>query len=246
MRTPLVVGNWKMNGSLSANAALLAGLTQQWQAPSAEMAVCPPAIYLGQAQQLLAGSSVKLGAQDASGHASGAYTGEHSAAMLQEFGCSFVIIGHSERREYHGETDQAVAEKCQALLAAGLTPIVCVGETLAERESGQTLDVIKRQLAAVTEFVGLETLSGVVIAYEPVWAIGTGLTASPEQAQEVHAFIRQQLASLGDQTRILYGGSVKASNAQELFAMADIDGALVGGASLKAEDFIAIGNAAAK
>ncbi|BFM05757.1 triose-phosphate isomerase [Halioxenophilus aromaticivorans] len=246
MRTPLVVGNWKMNGSISANKALLAGLTEQWQGQSAELAVCPPAAYLNQAQQLLAGSTIALGAQDASAQASGAYTGEHSAAMLQEFGCRFAIIGHSERREYHAETDQAVAEKCKALLAAGLVPIVCVGETLAQRESNETLDVIKRQVSAVTDFVGSEALAGVVIAYEPVWAIGTGLTATPEQAQEVHAFIRQQLGSLGDETRILYGGSVKADNAEKLFGMADIDGALVGGASLKVDDFIAIGNAAAQ
>ncbi|WP_317930191.1 triose-phosphate isomerase [Halioxenophilus sp. WMMB6] len=246
MRTPLVVGNWKMNGSLSDNLSLLQKLTSQWQAAAVEMAVCPPAVYLAQAQALLAGTSIQLGAQDASQHSSGAYTGECSVAMLQEFGCQFVIIGHSERRQYHAESDQLVAEKCLAIKASGLTPIVCVGESLAEREGGATLAVIQRQVQAVLDHVGSEQLAGVVIAYEPIWAIGTGLTASPEQAQEVHAAIRQQLQALGASTRILYGGSVKAGNAKELFAMADIDGALVGGASLIAEDFLAIGTAAAQ
>lgn len=244
MRKPLVVGNWKMNGSKSTNQALLQDLTQAWQDDFVQMVVCPPAAYLAQAESLLASSSIALGAQDVSSQASGAYTGEHSAAMLQDFECQFVIIGHSERREYHAESSTQVAEKCQALLLAGLTPIVCVGETLAERESEQTLNVIKQQLAAVTDLIGVAKLDSVVIAYEPVWAIGTGLTATPEQAQVVHAFIRGQLAEQGQLTRILYGGSVKPDNAAELFAMADIDGALVGGAALKAQDFIAIGNAA--
>lgn len=244
MRKPLVVGNWKMNGSKSENDALLSRLTQQWQTDTVQMVVCPPTVYLQQAQALLSNSVIELGAQDASSQASGAYTGEHSATMLLEFGCQFVIIGHSERRQYHAESDRDVAEKCQTLVNAGLTPIVCVGETLAEREAEQTLSVIQRQVQAVIDLVGLDTLSGVVIAYEPVWAIGTGLTASPDQAQEVHGFIRQQLAGLGEETRILYGGSVKPDNAQELFSMNDIDGALVGGASLKADDFIAIGEAA--
>jgi len=244
MRKPLVVGNWKMNGSLSANSALLQNLTQQWQQDSVQMVVCPPAVYLAQAQALIASSKVQLGAQDASQHASGAYTGECSLAMLGEFGCEFVIVGHSERREYHGESDQVVAEKCQAILAAGLTPIVCVGESLEQRQAEQTLAVITQQMQAVLDHNGLDNLKGVVIAYEPIWAIGTGLTATPEQAQAVHAVIRQQLATLGSETRILYGGSVKADNAAELFAKPDIDGALVGGASLKAADFIAIGEAA--
>lgn len=245
MRKPLVVGNWKMNGDKSANAELLQGLTQQWQADElVQMVVCPPAAYLAQAQSLLGDSAIMLGAQDASSQANGAYTGEHSTAMLQDFGCEFAIIGHSERREYHAESDNAVAQKCQALLQAGMTPIVCVGETLAERESEETLKVIERQLGAVINLIGLDNLDGVVIAYEPVWAIGTGLTATPEQAQDVHAFIRGQLAQQGAATRILYGGSVKPGNAAELFAMADIDGALVGGASLQAADFVAIAEAA--
>ena len=244
MRKPLVVGNWKMNGSSKSNLELLQALTSQWQQSAVSLAVCPPAVYLPQVQSLLSDSNIGWGAQDLSQHESGAFTGECSVAMIKEFGCLYAIIGHSERREYHAESDAAVAQKCQMALLAGLVPIVCVGESLIEREAEQTLAVIGRQIQAVIDYVGLPNLKGVVFAYEPIWAIGTGLTATPAQAQEVHAAIRQQLQTLGDSTQILYGGSVKACNAPELFAMPDIDGALVGGASLIAEDFISIANAA--
>merc|ERR1711916_109915 len=194
--------------------------------------------YLAQAQALVASSPIQLGAQDVSQHQSGAFTGDCSVAMLQEFGCQYTLVGHSERRQFQGETDAIVAAKCYAALSVGLKPIVCVGESLQEREAEQPLSVIGRQVQAVIDLVGLQELPGVVFAYEPVWAIGTGLTATPQQAQDVHAAIREQLQSLGEATQILYGGSVKAGNARELFAMADIDGALVGGASLIADDFI--------
>jgi len=244
-RRPLVVGNWKMNGSRAGNAALLAALKSE-VGDTADVAVCVPAPYLGEVGAALAGSAIRWGAQDCSAHASGAFTGEISAAMLAEFGCSYVIVGHSERRAMHGEGDHLVADKAAAALDSGLVPIVCVGETLAEREAGQTHAVVARQLAAAIDVLG-ERMSSVVVAYEPVWAIGTGKTASPEEAQAVHAHLRAALvaaASSGADNRILYGGSVKADNAAQLFAQADIDGGLIGGASLKAADFGAICRAA--
>lgn len=237
-----------MNGSLAANEALLAGLAQGLQASPAacEVLVCVPAPYLAQVQALKAAqpalAAMELGAQDVSAQASGAYTGEISAAMLKDFGCRYVIVGHSERRQYHGETDALVALKAQRALANGITPIVCVGETLAEREAGQTEEVVKRQLAAVIHTNG-HCISEIVVAYEPVWAIGTGKTASPEQAQEVHAVLRAQLKAAtphADRVHILYGGSMNAANAAQLLAQTDIDGGLVGGASLKAPDFLSI------
>lgn len=240
----LIAGNWKMNGSLSANEALLADVKAGLVNMSApcDVAVCVPSVYLPQVQVVLSGSSVEWGAQDVSAHEKGAYTGEISGAMLREFRCRFVLVGHSERRQYHGETDLTVAAKAQRALASGITPIVCVGETLAERESGDTMAVVKRQLAAVIHAVG-HCVSEVVVAYEPVWAIGTGRTATPEQAQEVHAVLRAQLAAActrGSGPRILYGGSMNAANAAELLAQPDIDGGLIGGAALKAADFLSI------
>ena len=246
MRRKLVVGNWKMHGSHAANAQLLGGL--QAAGPwVAEVAVCPPFPYLAEVALSLQGGEIAWGAQDCSAHESGAHTGEVSAAMLAEFGCRYVIVGHSERRAGHAESDQLVADKAKAALAHRLTPIVCVGETLAEREAGQTTAVVKRQMSAVIHTLG-HCISQTVVAYEPVWAIGTGRTATPEQAQAVHALLRAQLhaatAHAGDM-RLLYGGSVKPDNAAELFAQADIDGGLIGGASLKAADFAAICKAAA-
>ncbi len=240
----LIAGNWKMNGSLAANEALLreiaAGLPAQ---PACAIAVCVPAPYLAQVHALLAEKpALALGAQDVSSQASGAFTGEVSASMLREFGCRYVIVGHSERRQYHGETDTLVADKARAALAAGITPIVCVGETLAEREAGQTEQVVKRQLAAVIHTNG-HCISEIVVAYEPVWAIGTGKTATPEEAQAVHAVLRTQLKAATDhaaRVKILYGGSMNAANAASLLAQADIDGGLIGGASLKAPDFLKI------
>ncbi len=244
MNKKLIAGNWKMNGSLVANdalvRALLAGLAEA--APVCDVALAVPAPYLAQLQSLLAGAPLALAAQDVSAHEAGAYTGEVSATMLRDFGSRYVLVGHSERRQYHAETDQVVALKAQRALAAGITPIVCVGETLAEREAGQTDAVVKRQLAAVIHLNG-HCISEVVVAYEPVWAIGTGKTASPEQAQQVHAVLRAQLAAASDKAariRLLYGGSMNAANAAELLAQPDIDGGLVGGASLKATDFLQI------
>lgn len=245
MRRPLVVGNWKMNGTRAANSALLAELREASDL-NCELAVCPPAVYLADVATALKGSALSWGGQDCSAHALGAFTGEIAAVMLQELGCRYVIVGHSERRTLHGETDQWVADKAKTALAHGLTPIVCVGETLSEREAGQTDAVVKRQLSAVIHTVGA-CISEVVVAYEPVWAIGTGRTASPEQAQEVHALLRAQLAAAtphASALRLLYGGSVKPDNASVLFGQPDIDGGLIGGASLKAADFLAIGRAA--
>ena len=244
-RRKLVVGNWKMNGSRAANAELLAALKAAgpW---TAEVAVCAPMPYLGDVALSLQGEAIGWGAQDCSAFESGAYTGEVSAAMLAEFGCRYAIVGHSERRAYHAESDQLVADKAKAALAHRLTPIVCVGETLAEREAGHTDAVVKRQLSAVIHTLA-HCISQIVVAYEPVWAIGTGKTASPEQAQAVHTLLRAQLkAATGHalDMKILYGGSVKADNAATLFAQADIDGGLIGGASLKAADFAAICRAA--
>ena len=243
-RGKLIAGNWKMNGGLAANEALLQALRAglQEQAPGCGVAVAVPAPYLAQVQALTTGTSIALAAQDVSQHDGGAYTGEVSAAMLRDFGARYVLVGHSERRQYHGESDAAVAEKARKALAAGITPIVCVGETLAERESGQTMDVVRRQLAAVVQANG-HCISEIVVAYEPVWAIGTGRTASPAQAQEVHAVLRAQLTAATAQAQrmlLLYGGSMNAANAAELLAQPDIDGGLVGGAALKAQDFLQI------
>lgn len=251
MRGRLVAGNWKMNGSLAGNAALLRAVSAGVSAiPGVECAVCVPFPYLAQAAAELKGGRVALGAQTLSEHASGAYTGEVSASMLGDFGCRFVLVGHSERRSLYGETDAQVAAKFVAASGAGLIPVLCVGESLAEREADRTQDVVGRQLDAVLEAAGAGALSKAVLAYEPVWAIGTGRTASPQQAQEVHAFLRARVAARDAQVaqdlRILYGGSVKASNAQEIFAMADVDGGLIGGAALVADDFLAICKAARK
>ncbi len=241
MRRKLVVGNWKMHGSRPANAELLAGLLAA-RPFTADVAVCVPFVYLTETASQLAGTDLRWGAQDVSAHAQGAYTGEVSAAMLAECGCRYAIVGHSERRAYHAESDELVAAKAQAALAKGVTPIVCVGETLAERDAGQTEAVVKRQLSAVIHHLA-HCAAEMVVAYEPVWAIGTGRTATPEQAQAVHAVLRAQLQAAtghGDRMRILYGGSVKPDNAAALFAQPDIDGGLIGGASLKAADFVAI------
>jgi len=246
MKRKLIAGNWKMNGSLVANAGLLQGIRAGLQSPACDIAVCVPAAYLAQCQGLLAGSPVALGAQDVSQHEAGAYTGEISVAMLKDFGVRYAIVGHSERRQYHGETDAVVAAKAQRALAGGVTPIVCVGETLAEREAGKTEEVVKRQLAAVIHLNG-HCISEIVVAYEPVWAIGTGRTATPEQAQQVHAVLRAQLKAAtpqADRIQLLYGGSMNAANAAQLLAQGDIDGGLIGGASLKAPDFLTIISAA--
>ena len=234
MRERLVAGNWKMHGSRESNRALLDAIV----AADVACAVCVPFPYLAQAAERLRGTRVAWGAQTLSEHAQGAFTGEVSAAMLGEFGCRYVLVGHSERRHLFGETDAQVAAKFAAARAAGITPILCVGETLQEREGGRTQEVVARQIDAVRARGGI---GDAVVAYEPVWAIGTGRTATPEQAQEVHAFLRQRLSA---QTRLLYGGSVKADNAAAIFAMPDVDGGLIGGASLVAKDFIAICRAA--
>ena len=238
----LIAGNWKMNGNLAANEALLAYLAHGLSTkPACDVAVCVPAPYFAQVQFLKA-EAIDLGSQDVSAQASGAFTGEVSAAMLKDFGARYAIVGHSERRQYHGETDALVADKAKAALAAGITPIVCVGETLAEREAGRTEEIVKRQLAAVIHTNG-HCISEIAVAYEPVWAIGTGKTASPEEAQAVHAVLRAQLKAATDQSsriKILYGGSMNAANAASLLSQRDIDGGLIGGASLKAADFLSI------
>jgi triosephosphate isomerase len=242
MKKKLIAGNWKMNGSLAANEALVRALLAGMGDAACTVAVCVPAPYLAQLQALRSGSVLEIGAQDVSQHEQGAFTGEVSAVMLKEFGVRYAIVGHSERRQYHGETDALVAEKAKAALAHGVTPIVCVGETLAEREAGKTEEVVKRQMAAVIHTNG-HCISEIVVAYEPVWAIGTGKTATPEQAQQVHAVLRAQLhaaSSHSDRVAILYGGSMNAANAASLLGQADIDGGLVGGASLKAADFLQI------
>jgi triosephosphate isomerase (TIM) len=249
MRKPLVAGNWKMNGSLESIRTLLAGIKSGISdVQNAEVAVCPPYVYLAETEKLLQGSGIGWGGQDLSTESSGAFTGEVAVSMLQDFGCQYVIVGHSERRTYHAESDEIVAKKYAVARAAGLVPILCVGETLEERESGITEQVVARQLDALIDMEGVEALKDGVIAYEPVWAIGTGKTASPEQAQEVHAFIRgrvaEKSAEVADGVRILYGGSMKPDNAKELIGKPDIDGGLIGGASLKAEDFLGICTAA--
>ena len=244
-RRALVVGNWKMNGSRSANAQLLGGVLEA-RPFGCDVAVCVPFPYLPETAVTLAGSDLRWGAQDCSAHEAGAYTGEVSCAMLVEFGCRYAIVGHSERRALHGETDAVVADKARAALAHGITPIVCVGETREQREAGQTDAVVKRQLSAVIHALA-HCAGEIVVAYEPVWAIGTGLTATPEQAQAVHGLLRAQLRAAtarADAMTLLYGGSVKPDNAAALFAQPDIDGGLIGGASLKAADFIAICRAA--
>jgi triosephosphate isomerase len=246
MRPKLVVGNWKMHGSRAANEPLLAAVARA-QPFACQVAVCVPFPYLADVATAWSGSPLQWGAQDCSAHEQGAFTGEVSAAMLSDFGCRFAIVGHSERRQFHQESDQLVADKAKAALAKGVTPIVCVGESLAQREAGETETVVKRQLSAVIHTLA-HCAGEMVVAYEPVWAIGTGRTASPEQAQAVHAVLRAQLqAATGhaERMKILYGGSVKADNARALFTQPDIDGGLIGGASLKAEDFIAICRAAA-
>lgn len=249
MRQSLVVGNWKMNGSTGSIQALLEGLKQgMGKIQRAAVGVCPPFVYLQQVSTLLAGSQISWGAQNVSHEAPGAFTGEVAANMLVDFKCKYVIVGHSERRSLYGESDELVAKKCAVVQAAGMIPILCVGELLQEREAGQTETVVKRQLDAVIQMNGVDSLANAVIAYEPVWAIGTGKSATSQQAQDVHAFIRQQIAqhsaNVAQKVQILYGGSVKGSNAGELFAMPDIDGGLIGGAALKADEFLTICQAA--
>jgi len=249
MRDFLVAGNWKMNGSLAANAELTDGILAGMSASdSVELLVCPPFPYLRELAEKLAGTGLALGAQNVSQHESGAYTGEVSPGMLSDIGCEYVIVGHSERRALMGESSDIVAEKFMAALAAGLKPILCVGETLEEREAGRTEAVIDEQLNAVLDSAGIESFEAAVIAYEPVWAIGTGRTASPEQAQDVHRHIRAAVSSRSEEIatniQVLYGGSVKGENAAGLFTKPDIDGGLIGGASLKPDDFLAIATAA--
>lgn len=245
MRRPIVIGNWKMNTDSASCQALLNELAQGWVGVhKAEVAVCPPYPYLSLAAQLLEDTNIAWGAQDLSSHSNGAFTGEVSAEMLTDFNCKYVLVGHSERREYHGESSELVAKKFKIAVESHLTPVLCVGETLDEREANKTFDVIGRQLLKVVEHCGLSVVAKGVIAYEPVWAIGTGKSATPQIAQDVHSYIREVLGPEGDQIRILYGGSVKPDTAEALFKQKDIDGALVGGASLNAQDFVAICKAA--
>ena len=249
MRRKIVAGNWKMHGSRAENAALLEAVLGGLKSDVAGCVVCPPFVYLHEAARTLRDGPVALGAQDGCAEAQGAYTGEVSAAMLKDVGCAYVIVGHSERRALYHEDDELVARKYAAALGKGLVPILCVGEQLAEREAGISTQVVGRQLAAVVNLCGVRSLAGGVLAYEPVWAIGTGRTASPEQAQQIHAYLREQVgrqdAKIAGELRILYGGSVKAGNARELFSMPDVDGGLIGGASLKSDEFLAIVAAAA-
>ncbi len=249
MRQKLVAGNWKMNGSLESVRGLMEALEQGiGSVQSAGVAVCPPAVYIPEVATRVAGTPIAVGAQNVCDEDAGAFTGEISGAMLKDFGCRYAIVGHSERRNIYGESDDLVARRFAAARRAGLTPILCVGELLSEREAGATQEVVARQLDAVLALEGIQGLAGGVIAYEPVWAIGTGKTATPDQAQEVHAFIRDKLsredAAVAQDLVIQYGGSVKGSNAGELFAMPDIDGGLIGGASLKADEFLDICRAA--
>ncbi len=247
MRRKLLVGNWKMNSSLAANVILLNGLKAGLGKSNSDIAVCVPAPYFAQCQAELTGTDIAWGAQDVSTHDIGPYTGEISVAMLRDFGCRFVMVGHSERRVNHGESDQQVAEKARRALSNGITPIVCVGETLAEREAGRTGEVVSRQLEAVLSVIEPDDLFGIVVAYEPVWAIGTGKMATPQMAQEVHALLRAKLSArnstAASSVPILYGGSLRPDNAKEMLQMHDIDGGLVGGASLNASDFMAIASA---
>lgn len=247
IRQKIVAGNWKMNGSKESVSLLVNGLLKM-EGSSAQVVVAPAFPYLSQVSEMLSGSHIVLAAQNASDQPKGAFTGEVSTSMLNDFGVKYVLAGHSERRSLYGESDAMVALKVKAILAEGLTPMLCIGETLEERESDKTLEVCERQLNAVIELVGIDAFENIVIAYEPVWAIGTGVSASAEQAQDVHESIRKYLStfsvSVSQRSQILYGGSVKASSSQALFAMPDIDGALVGGASLDADEFIAIIKAA--
>ncbi len=249
MRQPLIAGNWKMNGAKPMVRELVGGILAGLDAQrSAELLLLPPFPYLPLVQSLIESTPVALGAQDVSAHSSGAFTGEVAGDMLADWGCGFALVGHSERRSLHAESDALVADKFAAAQAAGLQPILCVGETLEQREAGQTESVIEAQVGAVIERCGIDAFARAVVAYEPVWAIGTGKTATPEQAQRVHAAIRSQLsdsdATIAGRIRILYGGSLKADNATELLSLPDIDGGLIGGASLKAESFMAIYRAA--
>jgi triosephosphate isomerase len=251
MRTPLVAGNWKMNGSRASVAKLMQGvIAGARDVAGAELLVCPPFVYLSQVEAFTASSPVMLGAQNLYVEPAGAYTGEISGPMLADAGCRYVIVGHSERRSMMGESDEVVATKFAAAQEHGLVPILCVGERLEDRRADNTLAVIRRQFSAVADAVGIDAFASAVVAYEPVWAIGTGETATPDQAQEVHAALRGMAASrsakIASGLRLLYGGSCNAANAADLFAMPDIDGGLIGGASLKADDFIAIGRAAAQ
>lgn len=251
MRGFLVAGNWKMNGSNAANETLVRGVVAGNPSnPNVQMLVCPPYPYIAAISEILRDSPVALGAQNLSEHESGAYTGEVSGSMLLDVGCQYVIVGHSERRALMGESSEIVAAKFKAALSTGLTPILCVGETKEERQKGQTEAIVGEQLKAVLDDSGIEPFENAVVAYEPVWAIGTGLTATPEQAQDVHGHIRSLLAardeSVAAQVKILYGGSVKGDNAEGLFSNPDIDGGLIGGASLKSDDFLAIAQAAAR
>jgi len=244
----LIVGNWKMNGSLAANASLLADILAGLAQVHCRTALCVPSVYVSQLQTLLVGTAIELGAQDVSAHESGAYTGEVSAEMLRDFAVRYCLVGHSERRQFHAESDGVVAIKAQRLLAAGITPIVCVGETLAERQAGLSEAVVRRQMAAVIHANG-HCISEIVVAYEPVWAIGSGLTATPEQAQQVHAVLRAQLQAAtaqAERVSILYGGSMNADNAAQLLAQPDVDGGLVGGAALKAHEFLSMLKAASR
>ena len=244
MRKTIVAGNWKMNASKDSVENLIKDLLTGMDGITSEVLVCAPFPYLAQVELLIQGSKVMLGAQNLNTNSSGAYTGEVSADMIKDFGARHVIVGHSERRSLYGETSAMVAEKTKAALNAGLTPLLCIGESIEQRDSGNTEAVIEKQLSAVIELVGIEAFNQIIIAYEPVWAIGTGVTATPEQAQEAHLFIRSLLAkndeSVAQKTPILYGGSMNASNASELISCADIDGGLIGGAALKAEDFLQI------
>ena len=244
MRKTIVAGNWKMNASKDSVDNLIKDLLTGMDGITSEVLVCAPFPYLAQVELLIQGSKVMLGAQNLNTNSSGAYTGEVSADMIKDFGARHVIVGHSERRSLYGETSTMVAEKTKAALNAGLTPLLCIGESIEQRDSGNTEAVIEKQLSAVIELVGIEAFNQIIIAYEPVWAIGTGVTATPEQAQEAHLFIRSLLAkndeSVAQKTPILYGGSMNASNASELISCADIDGGLIGGAALKAEDFLQI------
>jgi triosephosphate isomerase len=249
LRRPLVAGNWKLHGSHAQVTSLVDAIRREMTALAAvDVAVCPTFVHIPLAVECAGDSGLATGAQDVSDQGEGAYTGEVAAAMLAEAGCRYAIVGHSERRARHGEDDHVAARKCAAAAAAGLTPIICVGESLAQRDAGEALSTVRGQIDTVLDELGVDGLRGAVVAYEPIWAIGTGRTATPEQAQEVHAAVRECLAArdakLGSETRVLYGGSVKGANAAELFAQADIDGALVGGASLDADDFLNICRAA--
>ncbi len=246
MRRSLVVGNWKMNGTLASAKSLAEAIVSGIDNTNADIAVCPPFVYLRDIDQILQGSHLKFGAQNVADQESGAYTGEISASMLNDINCAYAIVGHSERRSYYGDTNDSVAKRFSQALSQSIIPILCVGETLEQREQGNTFNIVDEQLDAVIDLAGIASFENAVIAYEPVWAIGTGKTASDEQAQEVHQYIRQQLAKrsqgIADKIQILYGGSVKPDNAKGLFAMEDIDGGLIGGASLDAESFLKIYN----